>query len=168
MHTLWLAGFWVAAAHALETQRWRDDGYIHVSAVLPHDPGAVRSIFEQHRKTMTLGSGVRSVEVTPLPNGCSQVVVSNRGFAKDLSYTAERCPTEFGWHSKMTASEDFTDHDILWEAKPHADGSLVSIRVKVALKYAVPKFFVNRTVMGALEETLKKIDKLLTNAVLQP
>ena len=68
----------------------------------------------------------------------------------------------------MTASEDFTDHDILWEAKPHVDGSLVSIRVKVALKYAVPKFFVNRTVMGALEETLKKIDKLLTNAVLQP
>ena len=167
MFALWLFGFWTTPAHALETHRVREGGFIYVSAVMPHEPEAVRAIFQHHRKTMKLGAAVRNVEVTPLPNGCSQLEVVNRGFAKDLSYTAERCPTEFGWHSRMTESEDFTHHDILWEAKPHADGSLVSIRVKVMLKYAVPKFLVHRMVSGALEDTLKKIDKLLTNAVLE-
>ena len=68
----------------------------------------------------------------------------------------------------MTSSEDFEEHDILWEAKPHAEGSVVSIRVKVALKYPVPKFLVQRIVTAALEDTLKKIDKLLSGAVQEP
>ena len=168
MQFFWLVLFGSSHAQALETERRREGEYVYVSAVMPHDPAAVRSIFQQHRKTMKLGSAVRSVEVTPLSNGCSQVVVVNRGFAKDLAYTAERCPTEFGWHSQMTSSEDFEEHDILWEAKPHAKGSVVSIRVKVALKYPVPKFLVQRIVTGALEDTLKKVDKLLSVAVQEP
>ena len=168
MTLFWLSLLWSLDAHALETERKRDGEFVVVSAVLGHPHESVRNIFQQHRTTMKLGSAIRSVKVTPMSNGCSQVEVVNKGFAKDLSYVAERCPTENGWHSKMTSSDDFEDHDILWEAIPHAQGSLVSIRVKVALKYPVPKFIVARMVGGALEETLKKIDVLLSDGTKNP
>ena len=161
MNILWFSLFWCLDAAALETQRARENGFVVVSAVMPHSVESVNAILQQDGKTMRLGESIRSVKVTPLDNGCAQLEVSNKGLGKDLSYVAERCPIQNGWHSKMTSSEDFEQHEIIWEALPHADGTKVSIRVQVDLKYPVPKFLIQRMVGGALEQTLQKIDKIL-------
>ena len=110
---------------------------------------------------MRLGRGVRSVEVVPGRNGGARLTVRNRGFARDHSYTAERCPVEHGWHSRMIDSEDFEDHQIIWTTKPEGRGSRVTIRVKVQLHVPVPGFLVRQVVGGALEDTLEKMDVLL-------
>ena len=164
MYLGWIGILWPCSAMALETHRVREDGYIVVSAVMPHSLDAVQRVLDQPGKTMRLGQSIRSVQVKPMDNGCAELTVSNKGFAKDLSYVAERCPVEHGYRSKLKSSEDFSEHDVTWTATPHASGSLVSIRVKVALKYPVPKFLVQRIVGGSLEETLEKIDSVLVEA----
>jgi len=161
MNVVWLSLLWAAEVQALDTQRTREDGYVVVSALMPHTVESVGAIFRQSGRTMRLGESVRSAKVTPLDNGCSEIEVVNKGFAKDLAYIAERCPIENGWHSKMKSSDDFEQHEIIWQALPHASGSTVSIRVKVSLKYPVPNFLVQRIVGGALEETLEKIDTII-------
>jgi hypothetical protein len=161
MNVLLLTLLWPSGAHALQVERERKGPYVVVSAELPHSIEAVNSILRQDVKTMKLGQAVRNVTATPLSNGCTQLKVVNEGFAKDLSYIAERCPTKNGWHSKMISSDDFEDHEIIWNTDPSGENSKVTIRVKVALKYPVPQFLVNRIVGGALEETLEKIDKAL-------
>ena len=110
---------------------------------------------------MRLGQSIRSVKVTPLDNGCAQLEVLNKGFAKDLSYVAERCPIQNGWQSKMLSSEDFERLEIIWQAVSHEAGSKVTIRVNVALKYPVPKFLIQRMVGSALGQTLERIDAIL-------
>ena len=167
MHIGWVCILWSFNALAIETQRARKDGYVEVSAVLAHSVEDVQGILKQAGKTMRLGQSIRRVKVTPLENGCSELEVSNKGFAKDLSYVAERCPVTGGYHSKMKSSEDFAEHDIIWTAVAHPLGSLVSIRVKVELKYPVPNFLVQRIVGGALEETLEKIDSTLAEGFQQ-
>ena len=162
MHFGWICFLWPLNASAIETQRARKDGYVVVSAAMPHSVDAVQSVLKQPGKTMRFGQSIRSVKVKPLDNGCSELEVSNKGLAKDLSYVSERCPVPGGYRSKMKSSDDFTEHDIIWTAEPHELGSLVSIRVKVALKYPVPNFVIQRIVGGALEETLKKINTTLT------
>ena len=161
MHLGWICILWSLNAMAIEINRVRKDGYVVVSAAMPHSVTAVQGILEQPGKTMRLGQSIRSVNVKPLDNGCSELEVLNKGFAKDLRYVSERCPVPGGYRSKMKSSDDFAEHDIIWTAVPHELGSLVSIQVKVALKYPVPNFLVQRIVGGALEETLKKIDVTL-------
>ena len=161
MNVFWLSLLWAADALALDTKRTREDGYVVVSAVMPHSVESVNALFQQGGRTMRLGDSVRSAKVTPLGNGCSEIEVVNKGLAKDLSYIAERCPIENGWHSKMKSSDDFEHHEIIWKAEPHPTGSTVSIRVKVSLKYPVPNFLVQRIVGGALEETLEKVDTII-------
>jgi len=161
MATWLIAMLWVASAHALQVERLRKGDYVVVSAEMPHSVDAVNSILREDVRTMKLGQAVRHVKATPLPNGCTQLEVLNEGFAKDLSYVAERCPTENGWHSKMVSSEDFKHHEIIWQADKRGVHSEVTIQVKVALKYPVPQFLIQRIVGGALEETLEKIDAAL-------
>ena len=151
----------VMNAHAIEVERVRKDGYVVVSAKLPHAVDAVNSLLRQDVRTMKLGQAVRHVTAKPLSNGCTELEVLNEGFAKDLSYVAERCPTEKGWHSRMLSSEDFKEHEIIWTADGHGTHSEVTIQVKVALKYPVPQFLIQRIVGGALEETLEKIHAIL-------
>jgi len=161
MNLIVLSLLWATSAHALQVERERKGPYVVVSAELPHSIEAVNSILREDVKTMKLGQAVRNVTATPLPNGCTQLLVVNEGFAKDLSYIAERCPTENGWHSKMVSSDDFDDHEIIWNTDPLGPHSKVTIQVKVSLKYPVPQFLVQRIVGGALAETLEKIDAVL-------
>ena len=150
-------------AHALEVTRHREGEWVVVTAELPHKTEAIRALLQKDAKTMKLGSGVRSVQTEPLPNGCTKLHVENNGLGRAYSYTSERCPIENGWHSKMIESPDFKDHQIIWTTTPSAEGSRVTIRVKAQLKLPVPRFIVTRIVVGALEETLIKIDGLLSN-----
>ena len=164
MHLGWICILWSFNAMALETKRFRKDGYLVVSAVMSHPVELVQGFLNQPGRTMRLGQSVRSVKVKPLDNGCSELEVLNKGFAKDLRYVAERCPVNGGYRSTLKSSDDFVEHDVIWIAESNGSGSLVSIRVKVALKYPVPKFLVQRIVGGALEETLEKIDMELSKA----
>jgi hypothetical protein len=161
MTILLLSMLWASSAHALQVERGRHGDYVVVSAELPHSIEAVNSILSEDVKTMKLGQAVRKVTATPLPNGCTELEVVNEGFAKDLSYVAERCPTKNGWHSKMISSDDFDEHEIIWETDPFGPHSKVTIQVKVSLKYPVPNFLVRRIVGGALEETLEKLHAAL-------
>ena len=162
MHLAWICILWPLNAMAIEVNRSRKDGYVVVSAAMTHSVAAVQGVLDQPGKTMRLSQSIRSVTVKPLDNGCTELEVLNKGFAKDLRYVSERCPVPGGYRSKMTSSDDFDEHEIMWTAEPHELGSLVSIRVKVALKYPVPNFLVQRIVGGALEETLKKVDATLS------
>ena len=112
---------------------------------------------------MNLGKGVRSVQAEPLPNGCTKLDVTNTGLMRTYSYTAERCPIEDGWHSKMISSPDFEDHQIVWKTVHHGSGSRVVVRVKVEPKFPVPRFLMTRVIGSALEETLERIDARLIN-----
>ena len=148
-------------ALALDVERSMQDGWMVVSAVMAHPHDRVNAVLAKPGETMRLGRGVRSVEVVPGRNGGARLTVRNRGFARDHSYTAERCPVEHGWHSRMIDSEDFEDHQIIWTTKPEGQGSRVTIRVKVQLHVPVPGFLVRQVVGGALEDTLEKMDVLL-------
>ena len=148
-------------AYALDIERRRDGDWVVVTAVMSHSPGQVNALLAKHGETMKLGKGVRSVETQPLSDGCAHLTVRNRGFARDLSYTAERCPIENGWHSRMLHSDDFEEHEVVWSTVSEGSGSRTTIRVKVKLRVPVPDFLVQQFVGGALEGTLAKIDARL-------
>jgi hypothetical protein len=149
-------------AHALEVVRSREGEWVVVRAAMQHGPDQISALLAKHGQTMQLGKGVRSVEARPIENGCAHLTVQNRGLARDLAYTAERCPIANGWHSKLLESEDFSEHQIIWTTEPEGGGSRVTIRVKVQLKAPVPDFIVQRIVAGALEGTLEKMDEMLS------
>ena len=165
MLVLWAAIIGLNAAYALDVTRQRDGEWVVVTAELPHATATIRNLLRQDAKTMSIGSGVRSVKTKPLPNGCTQVEVANNGLGRNYSYTAERCAIENGWHSKMTSSPDFKDHQIIWETVPSDGGSQVTIRVKVEPKFPVPRFIMTRVVGGALAETLEKMDAMLAKSL---
>ena len=148
-------------ARALDIDRSMQGEWMVVSAVMAHPQDRINAVLAKHGETMRLGRGVRSVEVVPGQDGCAHLTVRNRGFARDLSYTAERCPVEHGWHSRMIHSEDFEDHQVIWTTEPEGQGSRVTIQVKVQLYVPVPGFLVRQVVGGALEDTLEKMDVLL-------
>ena len=150
------------SAFGLEAERTRLGEWVVVSARMEHSPEAVFTLLRQDAKAMKLGQDVRSVETRPLPNGCTHLSVVNEGFTRPMSYTAERCLVENGWHSKMIDSPDFEDHQIIWTTVAEGDGARVTIRVKVALKVPIPRFVMTPVVGRALEATLEKIDRLLS------
>jgi len=148
-------------AYALDVTRHREGEWVVVTADFSHKPEALRALVLQDPKTMNLGTGVRSVKAEPLANGCTKLEVENTGLMRAYSYTAERCAIENGWHSKMTASPDFKDHQIVWQTVPYGTGSRVTIRVKVEPKFRVPRFLMTRIIGGSLEKTLERIDARL-------
>lgn len=150
------------SAHAIEPERSRDGDWVVVSAHLPYSTASIKGLLRQDAKTMSLGKDIRSVKTKPLPNGCTHLEVVNEGLTRTMSYTAERCLVENGWHSKMLESPDFEDHQIIWTTVPEGEGSRVTIRVKVSLRMPVPRFMVTPFVGAALEETLLKMDSLLS------
>ena len=152
-----------AAAHGLDVSRQRDGDWMIVSTEMVHSTEAIRALLKKDSEKMSLGTGVRSVKTEALPNGCTKVQVENNGLGRPYRYTAERCAIQNGWHSKMIESPDFKDHQIIWTTVPSGVGSRVTIRVKVVLKLPIPRFLTNRIVGGSLEETLQKIDRLLTD-----
>lgn len=149
-------------AQALDMQRVMHGDWMIVSAAMRHSPEQVDQILAQHAQTMKLGKGVRAVEERSIGGGCAHLTVRNRSLGRDLSYTAERCPIEGGWHSRLLESDDFEDHQIIWTTEPEGEGSRTTIRVKVKLRVPVPDFLVHRIVGSALEGTLEKIDSLLS------
>ena len=148
-------------AYAIDTERHREGDWVVVSAAMRHSPERVKGVLSMHGQTMKLGSGVRAGETRPMADGGAHLTVMKRGLARDLTYTAERCPVADGWHSKMIQSSDFVDHQIIWTTVAEGEGSRTTIRVRVKLKVLVPEFLVQQIVGSALEQTLGRIDSLL-------
>ncbi len=164
-----LIALWSVEANALETESTVDeDGWVVVSATLPHSKERVDAFLGEPVRTMTLGDGVRQVKTEPMANGCTKMHVVNNGFTRTLSYVAERCPVPGGWYSAMVSSEDFEQHHIKWTTASGGTTTLVTIRVKVSLKAPIPDFLVRSTVTKGLTQTLQRLDALLTEAMLAP
>jgi hypothetical protein len=157
-----------SVAYALDVHSTVEQGWVVVSATLPHSKEQVDSFLSGSAKTMKLGDGVREVRTESLDNGCTKMHVTNNGFAKTLSYTSMRCPIPGGWHSKMVSSEDFEEHDIQWVAIPDGANTSLSIRVKVSLKAPIPDFVVRSIVTKGLTQTLERLDAKLASADLAP
>lgn len=153
----------VSVAYALDVNSTVEQGWVVVTATLPHPKERVDTFLSQPATTMKLGDGVREVRIEPLEDGCTRMHVTNNGFAKTLSYTSMRCPIPGGWHSKMVASEDFEEHDIQWVATPDGVNTSVSIRVKVSLKAPIPDFVVRSVVTKGLTQTLSRLNAKLTD-----
>ena len=164
-----VALIWPEAAHALETVSKVDDqGWIVVSATLPHSKEHVDAFLAAPSKTMELGDGVREVRTEPMSNGCTKLHVTNNGFARTLSYTSMRCPIPGGWHSKLMSSDDFEQHDIQWVSESSGNSTAVSIRVKVALKAPIPDFLIRNIVTKGLSQTLARLNAVLDGDGLAP
>jgi hypothetical protein len=150
----------VQVAGAVEV-RTEADGTVVVSALLGHDLAEVNRYLADPDATMRLGEDVRAVTVRPGPAGCIELTVVNKGFVRDLSYVAHRCPVPGGWRSKLVRSEDFDAHRIEWTATGERGGTLLVIRVYVEPKMPVPGFLIRKMVSRALRGTLEKLDKEL-------
>ena len=141
-------------ARALDIDRSMQGDWIVVSAVMAHPPDRINAVLAKHGETMRLGRGVRSVEVVPAQDGCAHLTVRNRGFARDLSYTAERCPVEYGGTENEERglrgpSSDLDDGAGRAGESGHHSGQSAALRAGTC--------FVRQVVGGALEDTLEKM-----------
>ena len=70
MNIMWLSLWWCQAAHALDTQRTREDGYVVVSAVMPHSVESVNPILQLKDRPFFLRNSIRVHTAQECPLDC--------------------------------------------------------------------------------------------------
>jgi hypothetical protein len=134
-----------------------EDGWVHGAIDIEAPEAAVLAIVSDARYVARLDGRGATISVRN-QGKCELLEISSPTPVGLISYTAEQCPVDQGFHSWLVKSDDFRSYEALWKVVPSAEGGVeLTYSLHNRPTMSVPDSLVDRVSRRAVRTLLEKV-----------